>query len=126
MGFRERTSSTTGDELLELALDVLATYRLTTLVKDDKILEDVRHVVFDRFGPPSGEHAHKVSYLLHCPWCLSVYFGGLAVASRSLWPAGWRPLAKALALSALTGLLSEARQHRNDEADRLEELTAVA
>ena len=121
MGILERRTSTAGDDLLELGLDVLATYRLTTLVKDDKILEDVRHLVFDRFGPPSGEHAHKVSYLLHCPWCLSVYFGGLAVAGRAVWPRGWRPLAKALAFSALTGLLSEARQHRNDEADRQEQ-----
>lgn len=96
------------DRLLQIAFDVLATYRLTTLVKDDKITEDIRKRVFKRYGEPSDEDSHKLSYLLACPWCLSVYFGGLAVAAGMKWPRVWRPVAKALSYSALTGLLSEA------------------
>lgn len=94
--------------LLDVVFDVLATYRLTTLVKDDKITEDIRKLVFKRYGEPSDEDSHKLSYLLACPWCLSVYFGGLAVAAGMKWPRVWRPVAKALSFSALTGLLSEA------------------
>lgn len=95
------------ERLLEIVFDVLATYRLTTLVKDDKITEDLRNLVWKRYGEPSDEDSHKVSYLLTCPWCLSVYFAGFAVAARMTWPRAWRPVAKALSYSALTGLLCE-------------------
>lgn len=97
------------DRLLQIAFDVLATYRLTTLVKDDKITEDIRNVVFRRYGQPSDEDSHKLSYLLACPWCLSVYFGGFAVLAGHRWPRMWKPLSKALSYSALTGLLSEVK-----------------
>lgn len=97
------------DRLLQIAFDVLATYRLTTLVKDDKITEDVRNLVFKKYGQPSDENSHKLSYLLACPWCLSVYFGGLAVLVGARWPRAWKPVSKALSYSALTGLLSEVK-----------------
>ena len=89
--------------------DVLATYRLTTMVKDDKITEDLRTKVWDRFGQPGDDDSNKVSYLLTCPWCLSIYFGALAVTGGMFWPRAWRPVSKALAFSALTGLISDAR-----------------
>jgi len=93
--------------LLDVAYDVLATYRLTTLVKDDKLTENLRGSVFRHFGGP--EEGHKVSYLMTCPWCLGMYFAAFAVVGRRLWPSVWGPLAQALSLSALTGLLAEAR-----------------
>ena len=99
----------TEDRLLQIAFDVLATYRLTTLIKDDKITEDIRNLVFRKYGEPSDEDSHKLSYLLACPWCLSVYFGGLAVVVGQRWPRVWKPLSKALSYSALTGLLSEVK-----------------
>lgn len=97
------------DRLLQIAFDVLATYRLTTLIKDDKITEDIRNLVFKRYGQPGDQHSHKLSYLLACPWCLSVYFGGFAVLAGLRWPRAWKPLSKALSYSALTGLLSEVK-----------------
>jgi hypothetical protein len=102
------------DRLLQIVFDVLATYRLTTLIKDDKITEDIRKVVFDRFGEPSDEDSHKVSYLLSCPWCLSIYFGGLAVVVGGRWPRLWKPFSKALSYSAVTGLLAEARSNAQE------------
>jgi uncharacterized protein DUF1360 len=93
---------------LVLVVDFLATYRLTTLIKDDKITEDLRRMVFRRFGEPDEEHSHKVSYLLNCPWCLSVYFAAGVVVARHFRPRVWSPVAKVLALSALTGLVSGA------------------
>lgn len=80
-------------------IDALATHRLTTLVKEDKAFEDVRRVVFARFGPPSDEDAHELGYFLTCPRCLSIYFGAVAAASRLLWPNGWRRVPKTLAFS---------------------------
>lgn len=97
------------DTVLDLVIDALATHRLTTLVKDDKILEDVRAAVWSRYGSPEDEDAHKLSYFLTCPWCLSIYLGTLVSGLRLLWPNGWRPVAKALAFSTVTGLLSEAK-----------------
>lgn len=110
--FRTRSLAKITDEedrLLQIAFDVLATYRLTTLIKDDKITEDIRRVVFNRYGEPDDENSNKVSYLLNCPWCLSIYFGGLAVLVGARWPRVWKPMSKALAYSAVTGLLAEAR-----------------
>jgi len=104
-------ASVVAGDALELTVDLLATYRLTTLIKDDKITEDLRGLVFSRFGDPQDEHSHKVSYLMNCPWCLSVYFAAAAVAARQLKPRAWSPVARVLALSALTGLLSRALDH---------------
>ena len=101
--------STADETLMDVVFDVLATYRLTTMIKDDKISEDLRNRVWARYGQPSDSDAHKVSYLLTCPWCLSIYFGAAAVVGRRLYPRAWGPVAKALSFSALTGLLSEAK-----------------
>lgn len=95
--------------VLEAVVDALATYRLTVLVKDDKITEGLRAAVFRRFGPVDGDHPRKPSYLMGCPWCLSVYFGAMAVAGHRFAPRAWRPLSRVLALSAATGLLTEVR-----------------
>jgi len=106
------------EDLLEVAYDLLATYRLTTLIKDDKITEDFRRLVFRRFGEPSDDDSHKVSYLMTCPWCLSVYFAAIAVVARKKWPRAWSPVAKALTFSAVTGFLAEGRAQvaeANDE-----------
>ncbi|MBA2558924.1 MAG: DUF1360 domain-containing protein [Propionibacteriales bacterium] len=99
-----------GDSVLDVLFDVLATYRLTTLVKDDKITEDLRNIVWRRYGEPSAEDSHKLSYLLTCPWCLSIYFGAGAVLGRAVFPRTWGAVSRALTYSALTGLLSERRR----------------
>jgi len=102
--------SSRDETVMDVAFDVLATYRLTTLIKDDKITEDLRHTVWDKYGKPNDEHSHKLSYLMTCPWCLSMYFGAAAVAGRTMFPKSWRVISRALAYSALTGLLSERRR----------------
>lgn len=89
---------------LDLVVDTLASYRLTKLVKDDFITAPLREAVEEHAGPPDRS---KLAYLVHCPWCLSIYFGlGLSVARR------WAPrstdlVARGLAISALTGLVSQ-------------------
>jgi len=93
---------------LATVLDALATYRLTVLIKDDKITESLRDFVFDRYGHLGDSDARNPSYLMGCPWCLSVYFGALAVAGRRYAPRAWAPLSSTLAFSAATGLLAEA------------------
>jgi hypothetical protein len=93
---------------LGAVVDALATYRLTVLIKDDKITEGLREAVFRRYGHLEDEDGPNPSYLMGCPWCLSIYFGALTVAAEHFAPRFWRPLARVLAFSAATGLLAEA------------------
>jgi hypothetical protein len=91
-------------DALALLIDGLATYRLVKLLRDDKITEPVREVVEQSQGPPDRS---KVTYLLNCPWCLSIYFGAALSAGRRKWPVPTSLLARTLALSAMTGLATK-------------------
>jgi hypothetical protein len=86
---------------LALLVDGLATYRLVKLVRDDRITARAREAVEQRQGPPERS---DVTYLLSCPWCLSIWFGVALTVSRRRWPSATALLARPLALSALTGL----------------------
>lgn len=72
----------------------LATERITRLVVEDKITEDLRYRVIGRF--PNS----KVSYLVTCPICVSVW-AGFSVVALSKFRVG-RSLVNALALSQAT------------------------
>lgn len=90
--------------MLPFFSDALATHRLTKLVIDDKITEDLRNKVFARYGNPDDS---KISYLITCPWCVSIYVGlGVAVL-RTVAPRHWSIVSGALASSTLTGLIEE-------------------
>lgn len=93
------------DRTLNFVKDALATYRLTKLVIDDKITEDVREAVFDKFPPDQT----KVGYLFTCPWCVSIWVGLGVATARLVAPKAWDPVATALAASSVTGLLEERR-----------------
>jgi hypothetical protein len=89
------------DNELTLLTDGLATYRLVKLVRDDRITEPAREAVMAAQGPPEQS---KVSYLLTCPWCLSIWFGAALTLGRRRWPRATSALSRTFALSALTGL----------------------
>ncbi len=90
--------------LAALVVDGLASYRLVKLVRDDRITEAPRNAVFERQGPPDQS---KVSYLINCPWCLSIYFGVALAVGRRRWPRATEAVAHTLAVSALTGLVTQ-------------------
>jgi hypothetical protein len=79
-------------------LDALAVHRLTRLVVDDVITEPLREAVYKRYPP----HDRSLSYVLTCPHCASVWVAAGVVLARILAPGLWSPVAKLLALSALT------------------------
>jgi len=85
--------------LISFASDVLATYRLTKLVMEDKITEDIRNYIFDRFPKDS-----KIGYFLACPWCVSVWAGLVVFALRKANPDAADIISGLLAASALTGV----------------------
>ena len=88
------------NQAVTAASDSLAVYRLTKLVLDDKITEDLREWVYDKF--PKGS---KVRYLINCPWCVSVW-AGLAISGLRLYnPKAADALSGALAASAVTGII---------------------
>ena len=95
---------TTDEGPMGLLVDGLATYRLVKLVRDDRITEPVRDAVESSQGPPERS---KVTYLVNCPWCLSIYFGAALSLGRRRWPTATTLLARTLALSAMTGLATK-------------------
>lgn len=97
-------SEPAADRLTGLLVDGLASYRLVKLVRDDRISEPARVAVQDRAGPPDQS---KLSYLMTCPWCLSVYFGAALTVSRLRWPRATDAVARTFALSALTGIATQ-------------------
>ncbi len=92
------------DRLAGLLVDGLASYRLMKLVRDDLITEPARAAVQRRTGPPEQS---KASYLMTCPWCLSIYFGAALTLGRRRWPRATDAAARTLALSALAGLATQ-------------------
>lgn len=110
--------------MVELVVDALAAYRLTKLVVDDVITEDLRELAIDVIYATEGrqldeegcesvsEAVHqdpdppKLAVLLTCPWCAGFWVSFGVVMARRLAPRSWSPLARALAFSSVAGLLS--------------------
>lgn len=80
--------------------DVLATYRLTKLIMDDKITEDFRSLIFEKFPRDS-----KLVYLITCPWCVSVWAGLTIFTLRRISPDTADLVSGLLAASAVTGVV---------------------
>lgn len=86
--------------LLNLVVDAAAVYRLTKLVIDDEILSDIREKVWEKFPPETT----KIGYLTTCPWCVSIWMGGLVFALRKVSPELATYISATLAASAATGI----------------------
>lgn len=89
--------------LLDVATDVLAVHRLTRLIVEDEITSDLRNKWYDKHDPGTT----KLGYLVSCPWCMSMYVAAGAVVARKVAPNLWGPLASALAMSSVVGLMSK-------------------
>ena len=58
----------------------LATRRITSLITEDKITEDLRNVVWQKFSPEDT----KLGYLVTCRKCSSLWAGLMALCLLSL------------------------------------------
>ncbi len=91
---------------LALALLVLAlsTARGTRLVVEDYITEPLRKAVVRRFGEES-----KITYLVHCTLCTSIWVGGIAAlfACLVLGVSWWWLVPLALAFSQVAVLSAQ-------------------
>lgn len=88
-------------------VDSLATYRVTKLVIDDYITQDLRQKAFEELAKLPHPLARKAEYLLTCPWCVGIWAAGFLVALRFLAPNLANYLNTLLAASAVTGILYE-------------------
>jgi hypothetical protein len=86
---------------LLVLLAVLATARLTRLVARDAISDPARAWLHER-GP------EWLTYLVHCPWCVSIWLGAGVAAATYNWPARWWVVIPLVALTAsyVTGALA--------------------
>jgi hypothetical protein len=104
-----------------LALDVLATYRLTRLATADVISEPARQAVLRRVGaePPPGEDdptaqevvegmkdPPRLATLVTCRWCAGIWIAAGVTAARLVAPRAWDVAARGLALSSAAVLLA--------------------
>lgn len=90
-----------GPRPVDVGVDALAVYRITRLLQVDSITEPLRAKVLARWG------GHKYAALIDCPWCLSVWIAGGVLLARSVSPRTWDLIARAMAFSAVTGLITE-------------------
>jgi Protein of unknown function (DUF1360) len=84
---------------LSLLIDIIAVYRLTKLILDDKLTEDLRGLVFENF--PRGS---KMSYLFTCGWCISIWAAIGIFTLRAVSPQKADYVSSILAASAVTGV----------------------
>lgn len=62
--------------MMNVVRQALAAKRIVRLITEDKITEDARVAMFDRWPPED----HKLSYLLSCQDCLSVWAAAFVVS----------------------------------------------
>jgi hypothetical protein len=89
-------------QLLSIILTITATYRLTKLINDDYIFNDLRQKVWAKYPRDT-----KIGYLFTCPWCMSIWAGGALLLTRKFAPEFYNELALLLTASAVTGILNE-------------------
>jgi hypothetical protein len=90
--------------IIGLILGVLTVARLTRLVVTDRLGVDLRRWVVNKWGAES-----LPSYLVHCPWCMSMWFAIPVMPVAVLFPNKWVLAALAIPpASYITGLLAKA------------------
>lgn len=91
------------NKLTDFIIYSLAVYRLTKLIKDDYITEDIRNKVLDKFPPQTT----KIGYFFTCPWCISIWAAATLTLLGKVTPELEKEVSLILASSAVTGLISE-------------------
>lgn len=90
-----------------LTVNVLAAYRLTRLWTRDSLppLPELRQHVLDKLDKiqdaKGSTASHPLSALVDCPWCIGFWISVGVVGAATFTPRAWRPLATALAFSAV-------------------------
>lgn len=92
--------------IVSLVVAALAVARVTYFLTEDYLSNGYRRWVVNRFGDQS-----KPAYLVHCPWCTSVWVAALIMPPAVLWPNQWVIMAYSIpAASMLSGLLVDRKE----------------
>lgn len=103
-----------------LTVNALAAYRLTRLWTRDSLppLPEVRQHVLDKLDEIQDSKGttedHPLTRLVDCPWCIGFWISLGVVGAATLTPRAWRPLATALAFSAVVANIA-VREPSDDE-----------
>jgi hypothetical protein len=104
-----RTSSVVSTTLptgaIDLVIDSLAAYRLTRLVSVDTLPPAVRARARVQRWARRRNHPAVIE-LIACPWCIGFWMAGATVVARHVIPRQWTPIARVLAISAVTGIVA--------------------
>jgi len=97
---------------LTLAIYALAATRVTTFITADKLTTPLRTWWTRRFcgNPDPTQDCRSIwTYLIHCPWCVSIYVAAPTAIVWWLWPSSPWTLgpAVALAVSQIAGMLAD-------------------
>lgn len=88
--------------VVSLVVAALAVARITRLLVEDFLTVGYRRWVVTRWGPES-----KMSYLVHCPWCTSIWIALPVMPVAVLFPNVWVIAVLAIpAASHVAGLLN--------------------
>ena len=105
-----RTGSSGGPTGLDYLLGAAATARLARLVTQDTIFENQR-LAYVRKMDADGHP--KLAELAVCPWCVSVWIGGVVALAAQRGTPGYRLATSALAFSLAAGLAAELGAERD-------------
>jgi peptidoglycan/LPS O-acetylase OafA/YrhL len=87
--------------VISLVVASLAVARLTRLLVDDQLTIGLKRWAIRKWGDTSWQ-----SYLVHCPWCVSVWIALPVMPVATLWPSRWLIAALSVpAASMVAGLL---------------------
>lgn len=108
-GFRPMTSNQSCESsaswaAIDLALGAAATARLARLVTRDSIFDRLRLQFVRRMD--RSNHP-KLAELAVCPWCISIWIGGLVALATVLRVPGLRFVTAALTFSLVAGVVNE-------------------
>ena len=70
--------------IVSLVVAALAVTRITRLLVADKLMVGYRQWVVKRWGPES-----MISYLVHCPWCTSIWVALPIMPIAAMFPYNW-------------------------------------
>ena len=89
--------------IVSLIVAALAVARITRLLVDDRLTVRWRQWIVGRYGTES-----LMSYLVHCPWCMSMYLAIPIMPIAALFPYPWVVAILAIpAASMIAGLLND-------------------
>lgn len=121
--------------MIDLAVDALATFRITRLAVEDQLTAELRDALVEAAYAAAGRHGWalrnlevgdepgawadavardpdppKLAFLISCPWCAGMYVAAGVAVARRLAPRPWGALARVLALSAAAGIIASATE----------------